>query len=163
MRWWVWCWAAIAIITCVAFGCGGRAESDGVAAHGGAGAVSGAGVTSVGSNDAGSSGAGDGAGGVHSVFVACQLCPYPEFDCAGPALPESQSTFRTNVSAYGCDFEPIAGFAGPVLHIDCKDGPTLVTCADASQCIVIFARGEFSVQSGDGGSGYTCRAYSGVK
>ena len=155
---WRWLnWLGVASAMCGTLGCGGRAEHDGASSRGGAAG------SSAGSSDAGSSGESDGTGGVHSVFLACELCTYQELDCHGPELPESQSTFRTSVSGYGCDFEPSAGYAGPELHVDCIAGPTIVTCPQASQCDDTFADDVLTAKTEDGGLAFTCRGSSSVQ
>ena len=153
MQRWV-SWFGIAGAICGALGCGGLAERDADPPPGG---------SSAGASNGASSGAVDGAGGLHSVVIACDICTIPELDCTGVQYPEPQTTFRTNVSAYGCDYLPAAGFDGTELHVDCTDGPTTVTCLEGYCDKIVATSNAISFEAQDGSFAFTCSRPAGVR
>ena len=147
-------WFGVAVALCGALSCGGRAEQEAARPSGESGASS---------SNGGASSAGDGAGGLHSVFVACELCGFAELTCTGAQFPESQSTFRQNLTVDSCDFEPAAGLEGSQFHVDCKDGTTNVRCTLGYCNAIVYADGVLGEENLDGSFAFTCRGPSGVK
>jgi hypothetical protein len=147
-------WFGFAMAICGALGCGGIAERDADLPPVG---------SNAGSSNGGWSGAGNGAGGLHSVLIPCGICTIPALDCTGPQYPESQSTFRTNVSANGCDYEPAIGFDGLEFGVDCKDGPTTVSCKTGYCGQIVASDAAISVENQDGSVAFTCSRPAGVR
>ncbi|MEP7049104.1 MAG: hypothetical protein ABJB12_02075 [Pseudomonadota bacterium] len=154
------CWLGVATALCAALGCGGRTTHDADPTPNASGGESG---SASDSQSGGASGANDGAGGLHSIILACDICSFPELVCSGAQFPEPQSTVRSYLGVYDCDYAPSTGAEQLEFHVDCKDGPPQVTCQVGYCNRIVASGGAIHFENSDGTDAFVCRAPRSVR